>query len=166
MYLVYNNNGKTEWISPVPDFDPNIIGGHLIVENIPDYDVKTQKLELYNNENTLEIRVVALDSNELDVLSNAQKESSVIEIDENTRSEIAKGFQYDGQTFSLSSNAQLNWNRLFLMHQSGLYKPQNISTIDNKEYLLTVESIQAFYNAYFTVINTQLLNGLSAKQRL
>lgn len=85
-------------------------------------------------------------------------------IDTDTVKEIAKGFDFDGKKFSLSLNAQMNWQGLFIMKQAGLYSTQEISTIDNKSYELTVDDVDAFFQAGSQALIDRLKVGRDKKQ--
>ena len=80
------------------------------------------------------------------------------EIDLKTQDLFKAGFQYDGQTFSLSQVAQTNWVAMDAV-RSDLTYPLGVSTIDDGEYVLADEATlhafaltamgtgQAYYNS-------------------
>lgn len=85
-------------------------------------------------------------------------------IDADTQAQIAKGFGFDGQWFSLSQAAQLNWQGLFLLHQAGLFEDQQISTLEGGVYRLTASNVQGFIQAGSTVLIQALKAGRDKKQ--
>lgn len=72
------------------------------------------------------------------------KEDKIQLIDEKTKQIIERGFEFDNKTFSLSDNAQRNWIGIAAGISVGLYTEANfpfpLSTIDNKQYLLSWEN--------------------------
>ena len=87
-------------------------------------------------------------------------------IDKDTAQRISKGFDFDGHTFSLSQNAQLNWQGLLLLHQSGIFESQEISTKEGATYLLKKEQLMDFIKAGSSVVTHALKIGRDKKQQL
>jgi len=85
------------------------------------------------------------------------------EIDSNTSYIIKEGFVFDGGTFSLSENAQINWTNLTLL-PDGVY-PITISTMTEDVYVLELVNKDAFY---MTAVGAKLtpLNTGSALKKL
>lgn len=69
---------------------------------------------------------------------------------------IYEGFEFDNNIFSLSINAQTNWNRFLLLHQNNLFVDTEISTFDSKRYILTKDKLVAFIAKYNDAINNAL----------
>lgn len=88
------------------------------------------------------------------------------EIDFNTCHLISDGFEFDGATFSLSSNAQLNWQLIILDVNSNNFKNTLISTKANSTYLLTNDNSIAFVNSYRTSLDTILTNNKNDKKNV
>lgn len=86
-------------------------------------------------------------------------------IDAKTQEVINRGFTYDGKQFSLSGNAQSNWNSLVSRLLSGkLTFPYNVTTIDDDEY--TIQSLQSFndfIDAAVYVVGYNIAYGRSLK---
>ena len=102
-----------------------------------------------------------------DLKNRLERERVIENIDGETQAAIQAGFNYDGQRFSLSQNAQLNWQRLLLLHQNKLFgESQRISTKDNQTYVLKAANLQAFIRAGQSAIETALEAGRSRKQAL
>ena len=87
-------------------------------------------------------------------------------IDRDTQREVVKGFSFDGHTFSLSQNAQLNWQGLLLLHQVGLFEDQEISTKMDESYLLVKEKLLGFITAGKEKLTAALAAGRTKKQLL
>jgi hypothetical protein len=68
------------------------------------------------------------------------------EIDGKTLALLAPGFTYDSKTFSLSSNAQLNWSEIH-SNKTEFTFPLDVSTIDNDTYALAEANVDAFWTA-------------------
>ena len=84
-------------------------------------------------------------------------------IDLKTGSLIIVGFVYDSKTFSLSANAQSNWNVL-KDEEPEFTWPVEISTIDNDTYSLTAANLDAFWNAGKDAIKDHLDSGRAYKK--
>ena len=83
-----------------------------------------------------------------------------------TQIEVYKGFEFDDYTFSLSQNAQLNWQGLLLLHQAGLFEDQEISTKMDESYLLVKEKLPGFITAGKEKLTAALAAGRAKKQLL
>lgn len=99
-----------------------------------------------------------LDGKELDM--NKIKKNGQIDI--RTQELIFQGFTYDGQTFSLSEMAQLNW---VAMEASSdlLTWPVVITTKDDSEYSLTLANSPYFYGAALSTKQAHLNSGRALK---
>ena len=86
-------------------------------------------------------------------------------IDKKTGQLIALGFTYDGNTFSLSINAQANWNAL-KDQQGEFIWPVDITTIDNNTYSLAVSNIDAFWTAAKDTLKGHLDSGRALKKSI
>ena len=89
------------------------------------------------------------------------------EIDLKTERLIKEGgFDYNGVHFSLSDNAQKNWNRLYSKYLAGkLTYPVTISSSDlSIQYQLqNADAVEAFYAAMDSAINSQIAAGQQLK---
>ncbi len=66
-------------------------------------------------------------------------------IDAYVQAEIFKGFVYNGKTFSMSINAQINWSNILLIPSSNF--PLALMTIDEELVQLSLEEKTLFYQA-------------------
>jgi hypothetical protein len=76
---------------------------------------------------------------------------STIKCDKVISAAISNGFEFDSNIFSLSANAQLNWNRILNLSALGCYTDSIVSTKSGK-YLLTSDNVIAFAKAYHEAI--------------
>lgn len=95
----------------------------------------------------------------------AKKESRFIEIDIKTGQLIAAGFSFDSQTFSLSANAQANWNTL-KSQESEFTWPVEISTADNNTYSLAQVDLSTFWQTGRDTVKGHLDSGRSLKKQV
>lgn len=105
----------------------------------------------------------AVDLTRLDSL----KESKIRDIDNKTSSIISQGVQFDGETFSLSVNAQSNFMGIKVATDGGLLTeanyPYELTTLDDNAYQLTWELKEQFFGAVLSAISTPLAEGRSLK---
>lgn len=94
------------------------------------------------------------------------KEKKLKELDFNTSNLIKQGFSFDNNIFSLSSNAQLNWQNIMAMLNLDLYQDSKISTLDNKEYLLTKDLALDFIKSYYNRLNSILDDNRNNKIKI
>lgn len=98
----------------------------------------------------------------------AHIESKVVEvikeIDSVTSSKIKTGFEFDGYMFSLSSNAQLNWQNILNEFNLGEFQSAIISTKDDKIYTLSKNKVEEFYKVYINTLNSILNEGRERKK--
>lgn len=96
---------------------------------------------------------------------NAQAfKNELLSIDADTRKRIEDGFIFDGHTFSMSQNAQINWNNIASMYSIGLFPTTeglNVSIKDDVStyYVLTYENVIPFLTAYKDKKMTELEVG-------
>jgi len=83
-------------------------------------------------------------------------------IDSTTSYIIRQGFIFDGSSFSLSENAQINWTNLNLL-PDGVY-PITISTMTEDIYILQLVDRDAFYMAAVAAKLTPLNTGSAIKK--
>lgn len=82
--------------------------------------------------------------------------------DAKTAETIFEGFTYDGNLFSMSTSAQINWTNLFFIPDEMF--PLNVSTKnDETVYSLALANRQAFYGAALTHKNGALQAGNALK---
>jgi hypothetical protein len=101
-----------------------------------------------------------LDANWLDFLKNAR----YVEIDKKTGELILKGFLWDFKTFSMSTNAQINWSNFPNLPDS-LF-PLNIMDILEDTYVLQLANKINFYLTALNYKNTQLQSGSVLKVQI
>ena len=87
-------------------------------------------------------------------------------IDRETEQAIAAGFAFDGQTFSLSQNAQLNWQGIWLAHQANIFKDQEVATKSGGAYLLKKAKVLEFVKAANKAVTDALKAGRTKKGKL
>lgn len=89
-------------------------------------------------------------------------------IDRVTSSIFNRGFTYDGVRFSLSVEAQANWNRMAAKHAAGnLTFPVDISTKTGGSYTIAdATAYEAFESACMTAIETILDTGRSLRAQV
>lgn len=85
------------------------------------------------------------------------------EIDYKTKELILQGFLFDGNTFSLSSSAQFNWNNL-KVNESDFTFPVIVSTIDSDEYTLTQANLLPFWTVGKDTVKGFLDSGRDLKK--
>lgn len=96
-------------------------------------------------------------------LSLAEKQAQrIIDIDAKTRELIAEGFAFDGQKFSLSTQAQMNWITL-VSCASHFAWPMNVTTLANTTYKLQAENLAGFFTAGSTVVAVAVGSGRALK---
>lgn len=83
------------------------------------------------------------------------------DVDDRTKELLAEGFRFDGHTFSMSLEAQTNWQWIAIYRPS-LTFPLEISAADGTVYPLTGPNVAGFLAAY----STHLLGTLAAGHAL
>lgn len=91
-----------------------------------------------------------------------EKVARILEIDANTRAIIARGFTFDGNSFSLSVQAQMNWIGLYSF-QSLFVFPINVTTLANTAYPLSHDDLVAFIGVGAGVVATAIGTGRALK---
>lgn len=96
------------------------------------------------------------------------KEKKNKEIDQRTVELISDGFTYDGEQFSLSIEAQSNWDGLeYCVKEGYLTPPTDVSTINDGEYILADASgVHAFYQTAVGTKKARLDSGRALKQQV
>ena len=84
--------------------------------------------------------------------------------DKKTESLILTGFIFDGNTFSLSINAQINWSNLLNIPQAMF--PLKLSTKNDNIYVLNFNNVQNFYFTALGRKNECLQLGNEIKKRI
>lgn len=130
----------------------------------------TDNLTIY-----FDVALTAAEETEMDVLLVAHIALDLTEyksirntvIDDKTYAVILLGFTYDGEVFSLSDHAQHNWSQIKNDLSDGTLVsgdfPYKVTTIDDKEYLLTEANVSGFYDAGAAVIKVQVDLGRDLK---
>lgn len=93
------------------------------------------------------------------------------EIDQRTRELIDTGFLHSNTVFSLSLQAQINWNRLRMNILTGVLTaldfPQQVATIDDANFSLPgLTAAAAFYANYTTTLEGRLNSGRQLKAQI
>lgn len=119
--------------------------------------------------------VVEMDQSEKDVVDSLYLQeaikSRINEVDIKSIQIIERGFSFDGSVFSLSQNAQLNWNSLKTLITSGDIGPDEnieISTKNshNDAYILTPDKRTNFFGLAFITVKQVLNTGRSIRQQM
>ncbi len=97
-----------------------------------------------------------------------QKVARICCVDMKTQSLIATGFAYDGNTFSLSGSAQLNWTGLLAADASGLVDyPHTVTTQDDQEYQIgSSTQLKLFIGSAMMAIEVPIATGRALKLAL
>ena len=101
---------------------------------------------------------------DLTILANL-KEFRYEEIDIKTATLISVGFTFDGETFSLSANAQRNWDSIKTSKADYSF-PLDITAKDNNTYVLTNPNVQAFWVAARDAVKAPLDSGRILKKAI
>lgn len=131
------------------------------VEGVPKYYWKIENEQL-----------VEMTETEKDAVDIAKRpailEKKLADIDRKTKEVVERGFQHDGQTFSLSQEAQANWTRIKIIQLSGtLVFPVTVSTMNSDLYDIVDEpSMLAFFTALDTAIVTALAQGRALREQV
>lgn len=96
-----------------------------------------------------------------------KKKQMILDIDTRTREIINEGFEFDGNTFSLSPNAQNMFTGVSLAIQKGFLTesdfPYEITTLDDKAYMLSWANADTFFGLVLFHISQRLATGRSIK---
>jgi len=141
--------------------DPNTFDGESFAA---EYSISEDDFWIEDG-NTLKYPDTLPDTPNLGISLSLLKTRKIVAIDSNTRSLIAAGFTYDSQTFSLSTNAQANWNNLH-NQESEFTWPLDVSTIDHDEYSLIQANLHAFWTAAKDALNGHLDSGRALKKSI
>lgn len=91
-----------------------------------------------------------------------KKALKIKQIDLKTYQLIGSGFIYDGNSFSLSPNAQLNWLGIKAL-ETLISFPLDITTMSDSSYTLTANNVNTFVGTAVYVVQTALTNGRTLK---
>ena len=103
-------------------------------------------------------------AHELETLAE-YKQARYNAIDYKTGYLIHGGFTYDSKQFSLSANAQANWNALH-SNPTEFTWPQEITAINNDTYSLAEANLNAFWEAGKVVLADHLGTGRALKKSI
>lgn len=92
------------------------------------------------------------------------KQYRYTEIDNKTNELISQGFVFDGHTFSMSTNAQINWSN-FPNLPDELF-PLPVMDINEDVYSLALADKLNFYLAALNYKNTHLQSGSALKAQI
>lgn len=94
------------------------------------------------------------------------KKHLVRKVDEVTTDTIIKtGFVFeDGKSFSMSTNAQINWSNLMQMDNEDF--PLPVTTLDDEIYMLSLANRKAFYRAALNAKKQPLINAQTKKVQI
>lgn len=128
-------------------------------------DLEGIAIKIYGTSIADESALDTLIQNHIAVPLDQYKKKRYNEIDKKTGGMIAAGFTYDSKQFSLSLNAQSNWNAL-KDDTSEFTWPAEISTIDEDTYDLDEANVGAFWNAGKDVLKGHLDSGRALKKSI
>lgn len=95
-----------------------------------------------------------------------QAEKEILEVDKEVDKKISNGFEFDGELFSLSKNAQITWQWFNLSLIEDSFTDIEISTKKNGTYQLTKTNLPAFLTAAKTAVMDSLAEGREKKKGL
>lgn len=127
----------------------------------PSVTVGNDKLTIggtVTNQSTLDAVIAAHDPSPLSVYKAAKNAA----IDAKTQALIRQGFTFDGRSFSLSVNAQMNWSGLKTF-EGLLSWPVAITTNDDSEYSLSQANLTAFTGTGLGTVSAHYGSGRALK---
>lgn len=86
-------------------------------------------------------------------------------IDRRTDELISLGFAFDGEQFSLSQNAQINWLALKTV-ENLLTWPVSVSTLQSNQYMLEEDDLDGFLGAGSGTAKAHLDSGRALKVQI
>lgn len=92
------------------------------------------------------------------------KQNTYVVIDLTTEIIIKQGFTFEGYTFSMSANAQINWSNL-LNIPDGMF-PLPVMSINEEVYMLSLANRQNFYLSALNSKNNALQSGSVLKGQI
>jgi len=132
-HIIFKLDKEPILIYGISEYD--LIDGKLVKRNVKEFENRDIREQYYEKILNTNINMIGSETNQ----------------------EINKGFEFDGNVFSLSIYAQINWNRFLLLSQSDLFQDTEISTLDSKRYILKKESLYDFIMCYNKVVNESLI---------
>jgi len=93
------------------------------------------------------------------------KKARFQEIDIKTQNLIAEGFEFNGNTFSLSLISQFNIN-VIKNNKANFDYPLDVSTIDHNIYKLEKEEVAEFWALAFLTVKEHLQSGRLLKKQI
>jgi hypothetical protein len=93
------------------------------------------------------------------------KKRKIIAIDTRTDQLIKQGFAFDGQQFSLSLNAQVNWLGLKTL-EAVMTWPVNVATLNSDQYSLAQANLIPFVGTAAATVQARLDSGRTLKVSL
>lgn len=100
-------------------------------------------------------------------LKEQKLKQNIKNIDKQVQDKILEGFTFKDNLFSLSQNAQINWQGLFCLYNSNMFgESQIISTRDNKTLMLKKEDLLEFILTGKQAILDAMQYGYNEKEKL
>lgn len=152
----------------------DIVSGTLNTQKLQDEILAADCVSNFNGiiaaGDRLEIFCAVTDQETLDAIVHAHvaislddnKAVRIIQIDKRTDAIIAAGFLYDGNTFSLSTQAQMNWMGLYTLKDLQTW-PIGVTTAANETYQLALLNLVAFIATGSQVIKNAVGSGRALK---
>lgn len=143
------------------DKDPYVISKDKIPKYKFNLSVKViDKNGVFHNRSSKDFNI----GKKLIVKENKQNELKSIDVE--TSQKLMEGFKFDEHIFSLSTNAQLNWQNIVYSLNLSPDHEFEISTLNDGEYVLKYEDINLFRDAYVKTLNEILKKCRDKKKNL
>ncbi len=94
------------------------------------------------------------------------KQGKILAIDSRTQELIVQGFIFESTSFSLSSNAQMNWIRMYA-GKTFLTFPMNVSTKNNNKHeILNEDDLSQFCLTAMNTVQSYIDSGNDLKEQV
>lgn len=168
-----DNNNKISSLKEVTDnFNLNLLKEHpkfellhvIEQEDLSKLEFGNQFYYLDKESNTIKIETT---KNTETYLKEQELKQNIKNIDKQVQDKILEGFTFKDNLFSLSQNAQINWQGLFCLYNSNMFgESQIISTRDNKTFMLKKEDLLEFILTGKQAILDAMQYGYNEKEKL
>lgn len=95
----------------------------------------------------------------------AYRQARLDAIDARSVALIGRGFPFDGQLFSLSANAQLNWTGLYA-GRALVQFPKSVPCVGGSYLIVSAEALDAFYGSGLVVVDSIISAGTVLKEAI
>ena len=159
-FVIELENKEVMVLTPPPPNHENHVGLSVFLDVLPS-KTDAQKYVFRSGK----LKAIKKTKSDNDKLLALEKQDQIRLVDFDTKKQIKSGFEFDGQTFSLSTSAQMNWQGIFSLKQADLFSDTEVSTIDNESYTLIESKVNDFIIAGRDKL-TQLLKDGRDKKKL